>query len=80
MLAVVAFLVFMAGVSIMAIAAEKWNPVLLIPFIFIIIALIIILYNAHTPTAMEVYRNKTTLEITYRDGVPIDSTVVYKRN
>jgi hypothetical protein len=31
-----------------------------------------------TPTAIDVYRGKTTLEITYRDSVAIDSTVVYK--
>lgn len=27
---------------------------------------------------MEVYQGKTTLEITYKNGVPIDSVVVYK--
>ena len=32
----------------------------------------------HEPTALDVYRGKTTLEITYRDSVAIDSTVVYK--
>ena len=31
-----------------------------------------------TPSAIDVYRGKTTLEITYRDSVAIDSTVVYK--
>ena len=31
-----------------------------------------------TPTALDVYRGKTTLEITYRDSVAIDTTVVYK--
>lgn len=30
------------------------------------------------PTALDIYRGKTTLEITYRDSVAIDSTVVYK--
>lgn len=30
------------------------------------------------PTAIDVYRGKTTLEITYQDSVAIDSTVVYK--
>ena len=30
------------------------------------------------PTAIDVYKNKTTLEITYRDGVPIDTVVVFK--
>ena len=32
----------------------------------------------NTPTALDVYRGKTTLEITYRDSVAVDSTVVYK--
>lgn len=31
-----------------------------------------------TPKAIDVYRNKTTLEITYKDNVPIDSVVVWK--
>jgi hypothetical protein len=31
-----------------------------------------------SPTAMDVYRGKTTLEITYKDGVPVDSVVVFK--
>lgn len=30
------------------------------------------------PSAMDVYRGKTTLEITYKDGVPVDSVVVFK--
>ena len=34
--------------------------------------------NINTPTALDVYRGKTTLEITYRDSVVIDSVVVYK--
>ena len=34
--------------------------------------------NEINPTAIDVYRGKTTLEITYKDGVPIDSTVVFK--
>lgn len=32
----------------------------------------------YKPTALDVYRGKTTLEITYRDSVALDSTVVYK--
>ena len=34
-------------------------------------------YN-NEPTALDVYRGKTTLEITYRDSVAVDSVVVYK--
>lgn len=30
------------------------------------------------PTAMDVYQGKTTLEITYKEGVAIDSVVVFK--
>lgn len=30
------------------------------------------------PTAMDVYQGKTTLEITHKDGVAIDSVVVFK--
>lgn len=31
------------------------------------------------PSAMDVYQGKTTLEITYKDGVAVDSTVVFKQ-
>ena len=34
-------------------------------------------YNPN-PRAIDVYRGKTTLEITYRDSVAVDSVVVYK--
>lgn len=30
------------------------------------------------PTALDVYEGKTTLQITYRDSVPVDSIVVFK--
>lgn len=30
------------------------------------------------PTAIDVYKGKTTLEITYRDSVAIDSVVIFK--
>lgn len=36
----------------------------------------ICVYNE--PTAIDVYRGKTTLQITYKNNVPIDTTVVYK--
>ena len=31
-----------------------------------------------TPKAIDVYRGRTTLEITYKDSIPIDSVVVFK--
>ncbi len=32
------------------------------------------------PQAIDVYRGKTTLEITYKDSIPIDSVVVFKNH
>lgn len=34
--------------------------------------------NRNTPTALDVYEGKTTLEITTRDSIPVDTTVVFK--
>lgn len=34
--------------------------------------------NTNCPTALDVYQGKTTLEITYRDSIPVDSVVVFK--
>lgn len=46
----------------------------------VLLIIIIITYiSKDEPTALDVYRNKTTLEITYRDSVPIDTIVVYKK-
>ena len=39
---------------------------------------ILLLCTIDKPNAIDVYRNKTTLEIIYKDSIPIDSTVVYK--
>lgn len=35
-------------------------------------------YSSPSITPMDVYRGKTKLEITYRDSIAIDSTVVWK--
>lgn len=40
-----------------------------------IIALVMCFSN---PTAIDVYEGKTTLKVTYKDSVAIDSTVVFK--
>lgn len=40
---------------------------------------VLITYNSkYDPTALDVYQGKTTLEITYRDSIPVDSIVVFK--
>lgn len=46
--------------------------------IFILIILIATLSLKEKPKAIDVYRGKTTLEIIYKDGIAVDSTVVFK--
>ena len=35
--------------------------------------------SSKNPSAIDVYRGKTELEVTYRDSIAIDSTVVWKK-
>ena len=42
-------------------------------------AITIISHYETNPSAMDVYQGKTTLEITYKDNVAIDSVVVFKK-
>lgn len=52
----------------------------LIICVVIEIGMIIDITEEPHPTPMDVYRGKTTLEYTIRDGVKIDSVVVWKDN
>lgn len=45
--------------------------------IYITVTLVLVLAPKE-PSALAVYKGKTCLEITYRDGVPVDSVVVFK--
>lgn len=46
--------------------------------IYSLIIVILLSIYLKKPKPIDVYRGKTTLEITYKDGMPIDSTVVWK--
>lgn len=46
--------------------------------ILVIIVLISIFKINDSPKAIDVYRGNTTLEVTYRDSIPIDTIVVFK--
>lgn len=40
-----------------------------------------IIYSINPPVEpLDVYQGKTTLEITYKDSIPVDSVVVLKEN
>ena len=46
---------------------------------FIFGLLVIIEYINSKPRAIDVYRNKTELRITYEGNIPVDSVVVFKK-
>lgn len=43
-----------------------------------IIAMFLMFTHLSKPKPIDVYRGNTTLEITYKDNVPIDSVVIWK--
>ena len=47
-------------------------------FAYSLLVLLLSFCYIKEPKAIDVYKGKTTLRITYQDGVPIDSTVVWK--
>lgn len=51
---------------------------ILIVSIITFISAVFTTIELRNPTAIDVYRGKTTLEVTYKNGVAIDSTVVFK--
>jgi hypothetical protein len=51
---------------------------LLVGTIIVMASLFITMFTSPIPTAIDVYREKTDLEITYRNGEIVDSTVVFK--
>lgn len=61
---------------------ERDEPILSALFIMVLTFLFTICLDSYSnrdvPTAIDVYNNKTTLEITYRDSIAIDTVVVYK--
>ena len=47
----------------------------------LILYVMVFMYFAKpVPSAMDVYRGNTTLQITYQDSIPLDSIVVFKEN
>lgn len=76
-----ALIIFSLLAIIVGIIMRLIDKAPLLDVAFIIIGSIFLffgLFIIDTPTAMDVYRGKTTLEITYKDGVPLDSVVVFK--
>ena len=73
-------LAFSAVLMIEMIKGYDFNDELLVCslFLYSLLVFFLLLYNIDKPKAIDVYKGKTTLEITYKDRVPVDSTVVWK--
>ena len=56
---------------------DNWVVWCTIAFSFWALGSLFSIREYNIPTALDVYRGKTTLEITYRDSVAVDSVVVY---
>ena len=54
------------------------TPIFFITIILNIIITFCLIINLRKPKAINVYQGITTLEITYKDSIPIDSVVVWK--
>ena len=54
------------------------KPLIFILSIYSLLVLLLSSFYVREPRAIDVYKGETTLRITYQDGVPIDSTVVWK--
>lgn len=72
----VGVILFLIGTSI-NIAASDCNPRVVVGT-FLVAAGTIIFILEDPLTAKDVYQGKTTLEITYKNDVPVDSVVVFK--
>ena len=77
---IVGIILFLVGAVIIAVYVEGSFAGLLGTLLASIgTAVMITSSNADSPSAIDVYRGKTTLQITSVDGVPTDSVVVYKK-
>ena len=80
-LGIIGFGTVLSVIAIYAIVAKEGDNFILstvFPTISLIGILFIIVDVGSTPTAIDVYKGKTELQITYKGTIPIDSIVVFK--
>lgn len=71
-------------VAILALIMNSNRPDALIGLLLgvFLLALVGIMKEETDPSIkpIDVYKNKTTLEITYRDSIPVDTTVIWRED
>ena len=80
-LALIGFIIVVTVVGLcIGILKDEGNTALSIVLSIIAVGLSFILkYMTNTPTALDVYKSKTELRITYKGKTPVDSVVIYKK-
>ena len=78
---VIGFFMINIGIEYNKFWEELVGCIVVISSIIILAAIFVNSYvedSESKPQAIDVYRGKTTLQITYQDSVPVDTVVVYK--
>ena len=80
MTGLICLLIISTGLCVIGITCKNCGFVAVLGGIFLFCSVkgIIDLKSKPEPTALDVYRNKTTLQITYVDSIPTDTVVVFK--
>lgn len=82
-LAIIGFIIVTTVIVLCVIEIKEEGNIVLSKSLLIIaiigLLFIIVSYTSNAPTAMDVYKGKTELRITYNGKVPVDSVVIYKK-
>lgn len=78
MIVAIGIIVFIIGFFITMASSDELGYSILGTIAYLLSIVCIIMNYEKEPKAIDVYRGLTTLEITYRDDIPTDSTVIYE--
>lgn len=81
-LAIIGFIIVTIVIVLCVIEIKEEGNIVLSKVLLIIAViglLFIMAYINNTPTALDVYKGKTELRITYEGKTPVDSVVIYKK-
>lgn len=82
---ILAYIILMSIATVMIICAiaisDEYSSIISIVLLIIVVieSSFIMAYIINTPTALDVYKGKTELKITYEGKIPVDSVVIYKK-
>ena len=82
-LAIIGFIIVITVIVLCVIEIKEEGNIVLSKLLLIIaiigLLFIMVSYISNAPTAMDVYKGKTELRITYEGKTPVDSVVIYKK-